>query len=76
MIREVESSGSTAGKMPSAAMSRLSTVVASRWAKEVAGAGSVKSSAGTKIACTEVIEPLLVEVIRSCRLPISVASVG
>ena len=26
---------------------RLSTVVASRWAKEVAGAGSVRSSAGT-----------------------------
>ena len=47
MIREVESSGSTAGKMPWEAMSRLSTVVASRWAKEVAGAGSVRSSAGT-----------------------------
>ena len=28
------------------------------------------------MACTEVIEPLLVEVIRSCRSPISVASVG
>ena len=46
-MREVESSGSTAGKMPWAAMSRDSTVVASRWAKEVAGAGSVRSSAGT-----------------------------
>jgi hypothetical protein len=30
-----------------AAISRDSTVVASKWAKEVAGAGSVKSSAGT-----------------------------
>ncbi len=29
------------------AMSRLSTVVASRWVKVVAGAGSVRSSAGT-----------------------------
>ena len=29
------------------AMERDSTVVASRWAKVVAGAGSVKSSAGT-----------------------------
>ena len=47
MIRLVESSGSIAGKMAWAAMSRLSTVVASRWAKEVAGAGSVRSSAGT-----------------------------
>jgi hypothetical protein len=28
------------------------------------------------MACTEVIEPLLVEVMRSCSAPISVASVG
>jgi hypothetical protein len=41
-------------------------VVASKWAKVVAGAGSVKSSAGTYTACTEVIEPFLVVVIRSC----------
>ena len=39
--------GSTAGYMPFSAMERDSTVVASKWAKEVAGAGSVKSSAGT-----------------------------
>ena len=53
-----------------------STVVASRCENVVAGAGSVRSSAGTHTACTDVIEPFLVEVIRSCRLPISVASVG
>ena len=52
------------------------TVVASRWAKVVAGAGSVKSSAGTYTACTEVTEPSLVEAIRSCSSPISVARVG
>ena len=46
-MREVESSGSTAGKIASSAIERLSTVVASKWANEVAGAGSVKSSAGT-----------------------------
>jgi hypothetical protein len=28
------------------------------------------------MACTEVIDPLLVVVIRSCRMPISVARVG
>ena len=50
--------------------------MASKWAKVVAGAGSVKSSAGTYTACTEVIDPLLVEVIRSCIAPISVANVG
>jgi hypothetical protein len=33
--------------MPISAIFRESTVVASRWAKAVAGAGSVKSSAGT-----------------------------
>ncbi len=58
------------------AILRLNTVVASRWAKVVAGAGSVKSSAGTYTACTDVIEPFLVEVILSCISPISVASVG
>lgn len=41
------------------------TVVASKWAKVVAGAGSVRSSAGTYTACTEVMEPLFVDVIRS-----------
>ena len=41
------------------------TVVASRWANVVAGAGSVRTSAGTYTACTEVIEPFLVEVILS-----------
>ena len=35
-MREVESNGSTAGKMPSEAMSRDSTVVASKCANEVA----------------------------------------
>ena len=33
----------------------------------MAGAGSVGSSAGTYTACTEVMAPLLVEVIRSCK---------
>ncbi len=42
----------------------------------MATAGSVKSSAGTYTACTEVIEPSLVEVMRSCRSPISVPRVG
>ena len=50
--------------------------MASRCAKVVAGAGSVKSTAGTYTACTDVIEPFLVEVIRSCIAPISVARVG
>ncbi len=49
---------------------------ASRKPKVVAGAGSVRSSAGTYTACTEVTAPFMVEVIRSCRAPISVASVG
>ena len=51
-------------------------MVASRWVNVVAGAGSVKSSAGTYTACTDVMDPFLVEVIRSCKAPISVASVG
>ena len=51
--------------MPSSAICLESTVVASRCANEVAGAGSVKSSAGTYIACTDVIEPLFVDVILS-----------
>ena len=50
--------------------------MASRWVKVVAGAGSVRSSAGTYTACTEVMEPFCVEVMRSCSSPISVASVG
>jgi hypothetical protein len=62
--------------MPSDAMSRDSTTVASRWANVVAGDGSVKSSAGTYTAWIDVIEPTLVDVIRSCRRPISSASVG
>ena len=40
------------------------------------GAGSVMSSAGTLIACIEVIECPRVEVIRSCSAPISSARVG
>ena len=36
--------------MPSSEIARLSTVVASRWANDVAGAGSVRSSAGTYTA--------------------------
>ena len=62
--------------MPSSAMERSSTMVASKCAKVVAGAGSVKSSAGTYTAWKEVIEPFFVEVMRSCRSPISAASVG
>ena len=62
--------------LPSSAMERESTVVASRWANAVAGAGSVRSSAGTYTAWTDVIEPLSVEVMRSCMAPISVPSVG
>ena len=62
---DVEDSGSTAGKSPWAARERSSTTVESRWAKVVAGAGSVKSSAGTYTACMDVMEPCLVEVMRS-----------
>ena len=40
--------------MPSSEMALESTVVASKWAKVVAGAGSVKSSAGTKTAYGEI----------------------
>ena len=49
---------------------------ASRCWKVLAGAGSVGSSAGTYTACTDVMAPLAVEVMRSCSSPISVASVG
>ena len=62
--------------MPCSTIFRDSTVVASRWVKVVAGAGSVRSSAGTYTACTEVMAPLLVEVMRSWRAPISLARVG
>ena len=62
--------------IPLAAISRLSTTVESKCAKVVAGEGSVKSSAGTYTAWIDVIEPVLVEVIRSCKTPISSASVG
>jgi hypothetical protein len=62
--------------MPSSAIWRESTTVASRCAKVVAGEGSVRSSAGTYTAWMEVIEPFLVEVMRSCSTPISSASVG
>ncbi len=62
--------------MPISVSARLSATVEPRWANVVATAGSVKSSAGTYTACTDVIEPLLVEVMRSWRSPISVPSVG
>ena len=52
------------------------TTVASKCAKVVAGLGSVKSSAGTYTACIDVIDPVFVDVIRSCNTPISSASVG
>ena len=42
----------------------------------VAGAGSVRSSAGTYTAWNEVIDPFFVDVMRSCSAPISAASVG
>lgn len=48
----------------------------SKCANVVAGAGSVKSSAGTYTACIEVIEPVLVEVMRSSNTPNSSANVG
>ena len=62
--------------MPSSAIERSSTMVASRCAKVVAGAGSVRSSAGTYTAWKDVIEPFLVDVIRSWSAPISAARVG
>ena len=42
----------------------------------VAGEGSVRSSAGTYTAWMEVIDPVRVEVMRSCSTPISSARVG
>src|SRR5438067_112910 len=62
--------------MPSDAIWRESSVVASRWVKVVNGAGSVKSSAGTYTACRDVIERPLVELMRSWSSPIPSASVG
>ena len=49
-ILDVELNGSTAGYIALAAKARESTVIASKWPNIIAGAGSVKSSAGTKIA--------------------------
>ena len=46
-ILDVEARGSTAGYIPNSAIFLSRTDVASKWAKAVAGAGSVKSSAGT-----------------------------
>ena len=46
-ILDVESRGSTAGYIPSSEIFLDKTVVASKCANVVAGAGSVKSSAGT-----------------------------
>ena len=43
----VLSNGSTAGYIPNSVNALFNTVVASRWANVVAGAGSVRSSAGT-----------------------------
>ena len=57
-------------------MSRERTTVASKWPKVVAGDGSVKSSAGTYTAWIDVMEPVFVDAMRSCSLPISSASVG
>jgi len=62
--------------MPSSEIERDRTVFASRCVNVVAGAGSVRSSAGTYTACTDVMEPVDVDVMRSCKSPISVASVG
>jgi len=62
--------------MPCSTIFLERTVVASRCANVVAGAGSVRSSAGTYTACTDVTEPFFVEAILSCNSPISVASVG
>ena len=45
--REVEAKGSTAGKIPCSTIERASTVTPSRCENAVAGAGSVRSSAGT-----------------------------
>ena len=59
--------GRRPGRCPSRRSTAESTMKASRKPKVVAGAGSVRSSAGTYTACTEVMAPLLVEVIRSCK---------
>ena len=64
-ILEVDSRGSTAGYIPCSTIFLERTVVASRCANVVAGAGSVRSSAGTYTACTDVILPSLVDAILS-----------
>ena len=56
-------------KCPFPTICRDKTTVPSKWAKVVAGAGSVRSSAGTYTHCTAVMDPLSVEVIRSCNSP-------
>ena len=47
--REVEARGSTAGKIPSSAMERSSTMVASRCANVVAGGGSLRNGGGQQL---------------------------
>jgi hypothetical protein len=61
---------------PSSAICRERFVDASRCANVVAGAGRCSRRRARRLACTDVIDPLVVEVIRSCSSPISVASVG
>ena len=72
----MDASGSTAGYIPCSAIFLSNTEVASKWAIAVAGACSVRSSAGTYTACTDVIDPFFVDVILSCKSPISVPRVG
>ena len=72
----VEFRGSTAGYIPLAAKGRDSTETASRYENIVAGAGSVRSSAGTYTACIDVIDPETEAKILSWKVPISVDSVG
>jgi hypothetical protein len=62
--------------MPRAAMSRDSSVVASRWVKVVNGRRVGVVVGGTYTACSEVIDRPRVEVMRSCSSPISSARVG
>ena len=62
--------------MPFSLIERSRYKNASRLPNAVAGAGSVRSSAGTYTACTDVMDPADVVVMRSCRAPISDARVG
>ena len=75
-ILELDCSGSMAGKSPSLARLRESTMDAERCENVCTAAGSVKSSAGTYTAWIEVMAPVSVLAMRSSNPDSSVPIVG